>query len=221
MTTGQEQSGSASDTMSDAYQVDVVVALFAILLVLLLTGLARVQSEPVRESRSEYRPKDVRSQAFQLRSMAPTYPYRTVWIAKDDMLTRIDLRAVAARYLASGALQYEEWLPPVDLMVKPIDTVLDAFRMHLAFSGAGIPTELVTVQLPLNDAGAAADAVAVLGPGALIFVWEGQLSRLQPVLAQLREAGVCHKLHVEPNRQTVAIVRDYAAFLEHLVMRCY
>lgn len=223
MSVGEQQPKSMhadSGSLSDAYQVDVVVALFAILLVLLLTSTARLQSEPVRDTLMDYRPDDPSAALFQLRSMAPTYPYRSLWVAKDDRLTRIDLRAIAERYEAAADLEYEEWLPPADLRVAPGDTGLDAFRLDIAFSGTGIPEPLVAQHLALDDPATAA-AIGALGPGALIYVWEGQLQALQPVLSQLRIAGTCHKLNIEPRRQTVALVRDYASFLEHRVLRCY
>ncbi|WP_133511117.1 hypothetical protein [Candidatus Thiosymbion oneisti] len=206
---------------SDAYQVDVVVALFAILLILLLISVARIKSEPIRDSRSEYRPSDDPTTGFQLRSMAPTYPYRSIWVAKDGLLTRIDLRAIAERYASSDGRKYREILLPVELTVEPDEDAVDAFALAIDFLGEGFPERLAASTLSLADPETAANALSALGRGALIFVWEGQLTGLQPVLARLRATGVCHKLNIELRKDTVSLVRNYASFLEHRVLRCY
>lgn len=206
---------------SDAYQVDVVVALFSILLILLLTSLAQVKVETERPSRTDYRPVDVQTRPFQLRAVAPIYPYRGIWIVRDGMLHALDLQAIAERYRGAGALTLEEWLDPVDLTVKPASPHLDSFHLRLAFSGPGVHEELVSEGIPLADTEAAVAALRGDSGGALIYAWSDGASGLARVLARLRAEGVCHKLVLDPRRETLAMARDYALFAEEAVLRCY
>lgn len=206
---------------SDAYQVDVMFALFAILLILLLISVAQVKTTPPVESQSSYRPVERQTTPFQLRSMAPTYPYRTIWIVKDDQIVQLDMLALARRYRSGGVLQYREWLPPMDITIGPVRDVIDNFRLDLAFSGAGIPDEVVKRSFPLSNPATVARAMSDTGKGALLYVWEQQLAALQPVLEIVRNDGLCHKVVLNPARYTVSIMRDYSDFVAEKVLRCY
>jgi hypothetical protein len=204
-----------------AYQVDVMMALFSILLILLLTSLASAQGEPQRPSRSDYRPSDRPTANFQLRSMASIYPFRDVWVAKDGMLYGLDLTWLAQHYLAAGSLRLEEWLEPVDLSIAPASEHLDSFVLKLGFSGTGVPAGLAAQRIPLTDADAAVAALSRGAHGALIYAWSDGAAGLAPILARLRAAGVCHKLVLDPRRQTLALSRDYGLFAAEAVLRCY
>jgi hypothetical protein len=217
---GPEVEVDSAPSTSDAYQVDVVVALFAILLILLLTGVARIKSEPARDSRIEYRPSDVPTAPFQLRSLAPTYPYQAIWVAKEGELIRLDLRAVAERYLAGSAAEHWEWLPPVDLSVAPAGDEPGSYRLNVAFSGDGFPPELAATRVALTDPDAAAAAVTAAAAGALIYAWDEDLAGLQPLLARLRAEGFCHRL-IPVERERVLIERNSAHLLAHKVLRCF
>ena len=213
--------GISADLVSDAYQVDVVVALFSILLILLLTSLASARGEPQRPSRSDYRPTDPPTAAFQLRSMAPIYPFRDLWVAKDGMLYRLDLTWLAARYLAAGTLTLTQWVAPVDLSIAPASTHIDSFLLKLGFSGTGVPAGLDAQRISLAEPDAAVAALSNGGHGALIYAWGDGVAGLAPILARLRADGVCHKLVLDPHRQTLAMGRDYGLFAGEAVLRCY
>jgi hypothetical protein len=215
------RAGITSGLSSDAYQVDVVVALFSVLLILLLTSLAYVKSEPQRLSQTDYRPLDRRTSTFQLRSMAPIYPYRDVWIAREGMLIAVNLAGLSKHYMDSDSLRLEEWIPPVDLTIAPASSHIDSFHLKLAFSKGAIPGLMISEQVPISDADAALETLSRGRRGVLIYVWSDQGEGLAPILARLRHQGICYKLVLDPRRDTVAVDRDYALFSEEAVLRCY
>lgn len=201
---------------TDAYQVDVVVALFAVLLILLLTAAVPLRTEPSQDSRQQYRPQDSPGAPMLLRALAPTYPYRSIWIVRNGQLTELDLVSVARVYL--------EGLPdltPAVLTVTPDPGgTLDGFVLRLQLADTDLPAALTARRLRVDDP-AAAGVLAGVGAGLLLYVWPGELARLQPLLAQLREREVCHQLALEVPDETVKLARIHQRFAGEQVLRCY
>lgn len=94
----------------ETYQVDVVVSLFAILLVLLVV-LASATAVLEGNGRLQYRTAEEEGDQFSLASIQSPISVRQSWVADGDWLFRVDLTAVALALAAepvSGRTEIED-----------------------------------------------------------------------------------------------------------------
>lgn len=213
---------SAAMATSDAYQVDVMLAFFAVLLILLLTSVVQIAQQPEQPSRLQYRPEDATTVPFQLRSMATAYPYRGVWIARDGELTELDMTALAQLYGTGTGSRLEQRIGSAQVRIQPDDPgAIDSYQLRIDLGDAGLPEPLSRRRVALADTEQLFDALAGDGRGALIYAWSETLPAMAPALNRLRAEGICHKLVIDPREDRIKLRRSYPLFAGEVVLRCF
>lgn len=117
------------------YQIDLIVTLFAILLVMLLVNASAFAPADATPSRFEMRPTAYDRDAFALRSYDPRYRTKALWLVRGGGVAEIDM-AFLARRLAEvpSGLVFWDTIDGVDVKIGPDgNDTLDGFDLQLIF----------------------------------------------------------------------------------------
>ena len=205
-----------------AWQVDLVVAFFAVLLILLIVSIPRIASDVSDPVRLTYKSLDRSEPPFQLSSFAPVYPYLDRWVAKDGQLALLDLEAVARRYAEQGRPAMEKTIAGVDVDVVPDRNAIDGYDLKLGLFEKGIPGWLSQRRIGLDQTDEAARLVAASPRGVFIYVWADQRAAVARIVDELRRRGKPLRLELlEPKIDRVRIDRSAAGFTLEDVLRPY
>ena len=116
----------------DSYQVDAIVALFAILIVLLLTLVAATASDD-SDADTNYRPIDAETAPTTLRALQVPYRLREFWILDaDGLLRRIDSVALARAVREGGSgFSFQSAKNGLDVDIDLLASELGSFRVRI------------------------------------------------------------------------------------------
>lgn len=207
---------------NDAYQVDAVVALFAILLVILLTTAASLTKTPSPDSATTYKPHDRKTENFVLKTVATAYPYRSIWVIKDQYFRQIDFVALADHYYKhSTTPEYAAHVDKGSIKINPFGSYNDNFDIQIGLTGALLPDEFTKRKIPIEQTELIYQELSTAPSGSILFAWKEQLTAIYPVLSRLEETGICHKLIISPRKQMIILSRKYQDFASESIMRCY
>jgi hypothetical protein len=173
----------------EMYQLDVVVSVFAIMLVILV-ALAAAGATAEGQSRLHYRPVEAGENVFMLRSVQVPYSDREIWAAGKDTLFRIDLAEIV-----KGLAQVRLVKPlafsrdGADISLEEVPDGLAAWRLSILISDRDSAKWLKRRTISFADDDTLA-AWAAERSSVIVFVWRDgypRLSRLSELLrAQLR-----------------------------------
>ncbi len=211
-----------------AYQVDLVVAFFSVLLVLFVVYSARAYSEITNTSRMTYHPADINTRPFGLRSFSPLYPYRDYWIVKDGQVARLDFARIAKRYSETNSLAYENTIDGADVYVTPHETEITSYEIRLLLFEKNIPEWLISGKLSFLDAktdspdNIIASNIVKNGRGAFFFIWDDQVQSFSKTLESLSKKGFPYDSYVlkKDKNEIVIWIRSGAHALRN-ILRAY
>lgn len=205
----------------DTYQLDVVVSLFAIMLVILV-ALAAASSAADSRVLITYRTADSGDDRFVPASIQTPYAFNEVWAADADGLFEIDRGAVvsAMRDQAPGApagITGEG--ADADLLTFPDDPL--GWRLRLNLHDRPAAGWLRARDIGWDDTAALQEWAAEDG-GVVVFVWLSGHERL-PLLSQLlRTTMRPHRLYpFSDDVATLVIEYNRANFAYDKVLRAY
>jgi len=212
-----------------AYQVDLVVAFFSILLILLVISSTRFITELKEPSLLEYENDEEKSEPFMLRSFAPLYPYRDIWIIKDSLISLVDFGSIAVEYrdkrtmsVKRAELKLKKYNGNVELTVVPSESQLDGYRLDLGIIGPKVPDVLMQQAFDAKNSAAVLKTLRERARGALIYVWHSDQNHAQRLTPQLREAGLPHKIvYLREDDNTIRLQIDRASFSYDNILRAY
>jgi hypothetical protein len=209
----------------ELYQVDVIVAMFAIMLVLLLVSEAAVNNAPNDKSLHTYKPRDPETASFVLRSIQSPYIHRDIWLLRNDRLVRLDLPAISKKYLASTALNWEATINE-DKYTKGSDIDFSAgskptaFRFKLTPFTDELPQSIVKETIPITTFAGNFDLEKF--KSALIYVWYDQMHYLPGLRAMFDTKAIPHKFAIlGKDNSAILLKRGTAEFALERVLRAY
>ena len=200
-----------------SYQVDVMVTLFAVLLVVLVLTLTATSVSEGERSLWDYRVPDEKSEPFGLRTAAAPYRFRSVWIFREGEALMLDTAALADVVAAAGPTQNFIPAPPgVDVKIVQTAESWNDYVMTLRIYERPVDSPLVSQTIPLADVEALVDAIRLTAEdGVFIYVWNDMQAPAITVEQALRAAGVPFESvdlpESGPNARTVELRRDGAA----------
>lgn len=176
----REQRGRRYDDgdSQEMYQVDVVIALFGILLLLLLTVVPTLRNESDDASKYTYKPRDTLSKRFILASVIAPYRESSHWVIAGDKVLEIDFGAIAKRYVR-GAKGTKSWTDyeteGVYLTIKRPQSgsggpFVGSYSLELDFHSGTVPAALVRRAVELDKKGAIARLAKVVRQPVTIHV---------------------------------------------------
>ena len=211
---------AASDG-DETYQLDVVVSLFAIMLVVLVALAASALSGG--ETRLAYRPHDRATTAYTLRSIEVPYSYRRNWILSDNRLIEIDNAAVAGALIEAferGASGFSAG--PVD---APIDAEVElgdaagTYRLALTLPAEPRVGGVISRIVSIDDDDALANWASEPG-GVVVIVTPGGLAGIARVSQSLDQSRRPHSLDFARRNQLV-LTRNSGNFAYDGILRAY
>lgn len=116
----------------DSYQVDVIVALFAILIVLLVSLAAGTASDN-SDAVTNYRPTDAETAPTTLRALQVPYRLRELWLVDaDGLMRRIDSVALArAVREGSTGFDFQSIENGIDAQIDLMESELGSYRVSI------------------------------------------------------------------------------------------
>lgn len=116
----------------DSYQVDSIVALFAILIVLLLTLVTATSSDD-SDAVTNYRPTDLETSQTKLRSLQIPYRLREFWtLDSDGIMRQIDSVALARVVREEGSnFSYQSSDNGLDVEIDLMTSELGSYRLRI------------------------------------------------------------------------------------------
>ncbi len=216
--TTEERRAREEDAM---YQLDVVVSLFAIMLVILV-ALASAASVAETRYTVEYETAEPEAPPFVLSSIQTPYRFFEIWAADGEGLFRID-RAAVVRELAKEPAGRAPGIsgPGADAWMESFPDSPLEWRFRLNLHDRPETGWLQARHIAWDDE-AALDDWATEEAGAVIFVWESARGRLPALSARLRTAMRPHRI-VPFTSDTATLTITYARsnFAYDKVLRPY
>lgn len=211
-----------SDYTDETYQVDVVVSLFAILLVLLVV-LASATAVLEGDGRLDYRTADEAGEQFSLSSIQSPITVRQSWIADGDWLFRIDLTAVAqaiAEHPMSGRTEIEDATVRVGSPHIGSDAP-GSWRLDLSFLPGAPEGKFVAEAIRIESVDDYA-AWAKQGRPVFLYVGPGARSALPVIEAGFRSSHRAFRIrHTFENRAPIRLSRIRGNFEHEKILRMY
>jgi len=208
--------------VDESYQVDAVVALFAILLVIMIVLAAATQSQK-GETNLVYAPEEKETEPFLLESIQTPYRFRDIWLLDATALYRFDLEAIAARLLT----QTGDALNPLSedglSVVAQFDINAAPSSYQLTISRKGVLTQgsLIDRIVDHNDA----DALrlwASEGSQLLVFISRDAWPLLPLLTQELRDANTPFRVVPLVSKDAnIEISRSRFNFEQDKIMRNY
>ena len=214
--------GRARAVQSDeTYQLDVVVSLFAIMLVILI-ALAAAASVADSTIRVQYETAEPGEDRFMLASIQTPYSFAGLWAADGDGLYEIDRGAVI------DALSSQSPDAPPGMSGPGADAWIDSFpddplgwRLRLNLYDRPAAGWLRAREIGWDDT-AALDAWAAEEGGIVLFVWKSGHGRLPLLSKLLRRSMRPHRLvPLTDDAATLNIDYNRANFAYDKVLRPY
>jgi len=171
----------------ESYQVDAIVALFAILIVLLLTLVTATASDD-SDAETNYRPTDPESPPMVLRSIQVPYGLRDLWsLEADGIMRRIDTVALARRFYTKGD-GFEQVLAEdgVDAELTLMRNELGSFRIRVDIFDLDAAQWVVAESFDVRDDEALTAWAAQAEASVIVAPFEAR-GLLQPVSQALAE----------------------------------
>ena len=207
----------------EMYQVDLILAMFAILLILLVASEAALNQAPEEKSLFTYRPKDVQTKYFILKSLQSPYTYRKLWIMKSNKINELNLKEIAELYLASKTIDYSDTIKDergmADVEFKARDG-LTSYYFKLRYVTEELPAKLIkrTIYLKNPDKGFTGE----IFKDSLIYVWYDQRKLLPWLRKKLTPKSVPHSIYLlGKDQKYISINRNPSIFSLEKVLRAY
>jgi hypothetical protein len=158
------------------YQIDLIVTLFAILLVFLLINVSALALSEATPSRFEMRAAPTEKEPFMLRSFDVRYRTRAFWVVREGQIAELDTGSLARLWVEnSSGLAVSETVDAVDLrMTQDGGNTVDGFDVQLLFFGEApmVPGRLWRwVEKPSLDEATLARLAAAASGAVLIYSW--------------------------------------------------
>lgn len=205
----------------DTYQLDVVVSLFAVMLVILV-ALAAAASVADTTIRIDYETAEPGEDRFVLASIQTPYEFAALWAADGEGLFEIDRGAVIA------GLEGQSSEAPPGMSGPGADAWVDAYpddplgwRLRVNLYDRPAAAWLRGREIAWDDAEALAAWGAEEG-GIVLFVWASAHEHLPALSRVLRQSMRPHRLHVfSDDVATLNIDYNRANFAYDKVLRPY
>ena len=171
----------------DSYQVDAIMALFAILVVLLFTLVAATASDD-SDAITNYRPIDAETAPTILRALQVPYRLREFWILDDDgLMHRIDSVALARAVREGGTgFNFQSSENGIDVEMDLMPSELGSYRMRVDVFDPEMGQWLIDRTIDPEDA-EALTAWASDPSSAVLFVDFDSRLRLGPISTALED----------------------------------
>ena len=184
-------------TDDGAYQVDMVVAFFAVLLVLFVVYSAHAYSRVAERSLTKYRTADRHLVPFRLRSFAPLYPYRDFWIIKDDAIFKLDTVAVARMYMETKGIERIWHVDGVRIETKVQENSPAEYEIWIQIQN-NVPTKIMKMSLKMERGEKnMRDLMRYFKRIYMkqhhpffFFIWRNMGHKVQPFLKRLTDTGI-------------------------------
>jgi len=208
----------------DSYQVDVVVSLFAIMLVVLIT-LTAATAVSENEVTTEYRVQDPPTARIALRSIQVPYRLRELWVlGADGFLGRLDRAASLAafdRMPAPGTAARTTIGQATDLDLATDGAELGSFQMAWRFADPRDAAPIIAERVDWRDDAALAAWAARPG-GVVIFARRDAHDALPRVDQALRAGGRGHDILVLRRALSKMVYQRYRSnFSGETVLRAH
>ena len=171
----------------DSYQVDAIMALYAILIVLLFTLVAATASDD-SDATTNYRPTDAETAPTTLRALQVPYRLREFWILDDDgLMHRIDSVALARAVREDGTgFNFQSSENGIDVEMDLMPSELGSYRMRVDVFDPEVGEWLIDRTIDPEDA-KALTAWASDPSSAVLFVDFDSRRRLGPISTALED----------------------------------
>ena len=171
----------------DSYQVDAIMALYAILIVLLFTLVAATASDD-SDAITNYRPTDAETAPTTLRALQVPYRLREFWILDDDgLMHRIDSVALARAVREDGTgFNFQSSENGIDVEMDLMPSELGSYRMRVDVFDPEVGEWLIDRTIDPKDA-KALTAWASDPSSAVLFVDFDSRRRLGPISTALED----------------------------------
>lgn len=170
------------------YQVDLILTLFAVLLVLLLVFVTELARSGSQYTGLEYRTQEGADRPFMLSSLDVTYRAKRLWILKGGRAGEIDLPSLARLYANAAGPRFQEIVDDTAITIEPDDEgSLDGFFVQLVFPREVRQSKVIRRVVEIDSS----TFIPTLLEGdpaspTLVYVWPEEIARAAALEAAFR-----------------------------------
>ncbi len=206
-------------------QVDLMTALFAVLIIVFLVLTLAVATLPTQSNDPDYVHHDPDAAQMNLHRLRAIYPVNDYWICTNSQLVRLNQIALSRYFVEateSGMDRFSKRYPSVTVIIRGGESLKQpsAFSLSILIREPLIADELVADELiPPVSAEELQVAIEATGQRPYLFIMKDAISVCSEILALLRVSGIPYRHKILEENNKVSIARHTSLFATESIIR--